>query len=134
MDPASRIIARWPGVSDVISHERVACGAWKRAVGSRVAQRTRALKLVRKTLVVEVEDEMWKKNLWGLRYQILHNLAKALGPDIVTDLELRIMPPRFGPQRAASVESAAVSADEADAIADPGLRRIYKASRRRETA
>jgi hypothetical protein len=134
MDPASRIIARWPEVSDVISHDRIACGAWKRAVGKKVAQRTRALKLVRTTLVVEVEDEMWKKNLWGLRYQILHNLAKAVGPEIVTDLELRIMPPRFGPQRADSAGGTETTADEADAIADPGLRRIYKAARRRETA
>ena len=133
MDPVSRIIAQWPDVSDVISHERIVCGAWKRAVGKKVAQRTRALKLVRTTLVVEVEDEMWKKNLWGLRYQILHNLAKAVGPDIVTDIELRIMPQRFGPQRAESAR-AAMTADEADAIADPGLRRIYKAARRRETA
>jgi hypothetical protein len=134
MDPASRIIARWPDAADVITHERIACGAWKRSVGKKVAQRTRALKLVRTTLVVEVEDEMWKKNLWGLRYQILHNLAKAIGPEIVTDLELRIMPQRFGPQRADSVERVVTPADEADTIADPGLRRIYKAARRRETA
>ncbi len=134
MDPASRIIALWPDVSNVISHERIACGAWKRAVGKKVAQRTRALKLVRTTLVVEVEDEMWKKNLWGLRYQILHNMAKAVGPEIIKDLELRIMPPRFGPQRAESAARAETTADEADAIADPGLRRIYKAARRRETA
>ena len=134
MDPASRIIAQWQGVSDVISHERIVCGIWKRAVGKKLAQRTRALKLVRTTLVVEVEDEMWKRNLWGLRYQILHNLAKAVGPEVVTDIELRIMPPRFGPQRAETVGRFELSADEADAIADPGLRRIYKAARRRETA
>jgi predicted nucleic acid-binding Zn ribbon protein len=133
MDPASRIIAQWQGVSDVISRELIVCGIWKRAVGKKLAQRTRALKLVRTTLVVEVEDELWKRNLWGLRYQILHNLAKAVGPEIVTDIELRIMPPRFGPQRAESA-GFELSVDEADAIADPGLRRIYKAARRRETA
>jgi len=134
MDPASRIIAQWQGVSDVISRERIVCGIWKRAVGKKLAQRTRALKLVRTTLVVEVEDEMWKRNLWGLRYQILHNLAKAVGPEFVTDIELRIMPARFGPQRAESAARVELSADEADAIADPGMRRIYKAARRRETA
>ena len=134
MDPASRIFARWPEVSDVISHERIACGAWKRAVGKKVAQRTRALKLVRTTLVVEVEDEMWKRNLWGLRYQILTNLAKAIGPEMVKDIELRVMPPRFGPQRAEHVDGVAAPVDEADAIADPGLRRIYKSARRRESA
>lgn len=133
MDQASRIIAQWTGVSDVIGHERIACTAWKKAVGKKVALRTRALKLVRTTLVVEVEDETWRANLWSLRYQILRNLEKALGPEIVTAVELRVMPPRFGPQRE---ELSAIQAplDEAESIADPGLRRIYKAARRRETA
>src|SRR6266403_859826 len=100
MDQASRIIAQWTGVADVISPEQIACGAWKKAVGKRVALRTRALKLVRNTLVVEVEDEMWRKNLWSLRYQILRNLEKSVGPEIVNDLELRVMPLRREPQRA----------------------------------
>jgi hypothetical protein len=131
MDQASRLIARWAGVSDVISHERIACGAWKKAVGSKIALRTRALKLVRTTLVVEVDDEIWRSNLWTLRYQILRNLEKAIGPEIVTAVELRVMPPRFGPQRETE---ARLSLDEAESIADPGMRRIYKAARRREIA
>src|SRR5579863_8478193 len=130
MDQASRFIAQWTGVSDVISPERIACGAWKKAVGKKIALRTRALKLVRTTLVVEVEDEIWRKNLWSLRYQILRNLEKALGPELVTAVELRVMPPRLGPQR--EVETSRPF-DEAESIADPGLRRIYKAARRRET-
>jgi len=139
MDQASRIIARCTGVSDVISPEGIACGAWKKAVGKQIASRTRALKLVRTTLVVEVEDEIWRKNLWGLRYQILRNLEKAIGPEIVTAVELRVMPPRFGPQReqrlppGAPIDEA-VPIDDAESIADAGLRRIYKAARRRETA
>ena len=101
MNQASRIIAQWSGVSDVISHERIAaCSTWKRAVGKKVAQHTRALKLVRNALVIEVEDEIWRSNLfWSLRSQILRNLEKALGPGIVTTIELRIMPPRFGRTR-----------------------------------
>jgi hypothetical protein len=136
MEQASRIIAQWTGVSGLITGERIACTAWKRAVGRRIALRTRALKLVRTTLVVEVEDDIWRKNLWSLRYQILRNLQNAIGPDIVTDLELRVMPPRFGPQRAQEEKPGLFgeSADDADSIEDPGLRRIYKASRRREIA
>lgn len=135
MNQVNRIIAQWSGASDVISHERVACATWKKAVGKKVAQHSRALKLVRTSLVVEVEDEIWRNNLWGLRSQILRNLERALGPDIVTALEFRVMPPRLGPQRE-TVSSFSLQApvDEADAIADPGLRRIYKAARRRETA
>jgi hypothetical protein len=134
MDQASRIIAQWTGVSDVISPERIACGSWRKAVGKRIASRTRAIKLVRSTLVVEVEDDIWRKNLWSLRYQILRNLEKAIGPEIVSDLELRVMPQRLGPQRAMEERLVLQPLDEADHIADPGLRRIYKAARLRETA
>jgi predicted nucleic acid-binding Zn ribbon protein len=135
MNQASRIIAQWSGASDVISHERIACAAWKRAVGKKIAQHTRPLKLVRDSLVIEVEDEIWRSNLWSLRYQILRNIEKAVGPGIVAKIELRIMPPRMGPQREMeSGFSLQAPLDEADEIADPGLRRIYKAARRRETA
>ncbi len=145
MDQASRIIARLStgdkstGVAGVVTSERIACGAWKRAVGKRIAARTRALKLVRNTLVIEVDDELWRKNLWGLRYQILRNLQSAVGPEIVKEIELRIMPPRIESQRetGTGIFTDAIftnSGDEADAIADPGLRRIYKAARKRETA
>ena len=134
MDQASRIIARFAGDSGVISHERLACTAWKRAVGERIALRTRALKLVRNTLVVEVDDEIWRKNLWSLRYQIVRNLQKAIGPGIVTEVELRVMPPRLGPQREVEQRFALQPPDEAESITDPGLRRIYKAARRREIA
>jgi hypothetical protein len=135
MNQASRIIARWTGVSGLIGEERIACAVWKRAVGKKIALRTRPLKLVRTTLVVEVEDEVWRHNLWSLRYQILRNMEREIGPEIVTDLELRIMPPRFGPQREMEERRAVgLFADDADEIEDPGLRRIYKASRRREIA
>jgi hypothetical protein len=134
MDQASRIIGRIAG--DVITSERIACGAWKRAVGKRIAACTRAAKLVRTTLVVEVEDDIWRKNLWSLRYQILRNLEKAVGPEIVSDLEFRVMPLRIEPQRADKGEHLVVTPLEmaGDDIADPGLRRIYKAAKRRETA
>jgi predicted nucleic acid-binding Zn ribbon protein len=134
MDQASRIIAGWSGASRLISQERIAVAAWKRAVGARLAGRTRAVKLVRETLVIEVEDQVWRENLWSLRRHILKNLETAIGPGIVLDLEFRIMPPRREAARENVSSSRASLFDEADAIEDPGLRRIYKASRRRETA
>ncbi len=135
MDQASRIIAKWSGAPDFITTERIACGAWKKAVGKRLAEHTHAARLVRDKLVIEVEDETWRKNLWGLRFQILQNVRKAIGPDIVNDLEFRVMPPRREPQRATlPVFAPAVQADDAEAIQDPGMRRIYRNARRRETA
>ena len=139
MDQASRIIAQWSSAPDLISGERIACGAWKRAVGKRLGERTRAVKLVRDKLVVEVEDEIWRKNLWGLRFHILKNLTKAIGPDIVKNLEFRVMPARREAQREsypglfADGTSERIE-DDAQHIQDPGMRRIYRNARRRETA
>src|SRR5205823_2332292 len=110
--------------------------AWKRAVGKRLAVRTKPVKLVRDRLVVEVEDEIWRDSLWKLRFQILRNIEKEIGNEIVSDLTFVVAPPRREAQRETRVEAAAhaaalISQDEADSIADPGLRRVYRNSRRR---
>ena len=123
------------GAAAVASPERIACGAWKRAVGKRLAVRTRAVKLVRDRLVVEVEDEIWRESLWKLRFQILRNIEKEIGTEIVADLTFVVAPPRREPQRESGLPPAAlVSPDEADSITDPGLRRVYRNSRRRLSA
>lgn len=120
------------GAAAVTSPERIACGAWKRAVGKRLAVRTKAVKLVRDRLVVEVEDEIWRESLWKLRFQILRNIEKEIGTEIVSDLHFVVAPPRREAQRETGPPPAAVVApDEADEIADPGLRRVYRNSRRR---
>jgi len=51
----------------------------------------------------------------------------------VEDLEFRVVPRRREPQRAAQ-SAPALLADEADAIADPVLRGLYKASRTKARA
>ena len=66
-------------------------------------------------------------------------LERAVGPEMVDDLTIQVMPRRMEPGRetagAEAMRDAAQSArDEADLISDPGMRRIYKAARRRETA
>jgi hypothetical protein len=127
MERASRLLRQLKLTGDV-SEGEVACAAWPGAVGKVVAARTRAARMVRTRLVVEVEDKTWQRQLFGLTGQILRNLEKTLGPGWVEDIEFRVVPRRRGPQRAeAAVPSGA--ADEADAISDPMLRRIYKASR-----
>ncbi len=132
MDQAGRIIAGMKGAAAVTSPERIACGVWKRAVGKRLADKTRAVKLVRDRLVVEVEDEIWRDSLFRLRFQILRNIEREIGTEIVADLHFVVAPPRREAQRETSgAAGPLLSADEADAIADPGLRRVYKNSRRR---
>jgi len=115
----------------LISPEEMACGAWADAVGNRIAAHTRAAKLVRTRLVVEVEDATWQRNLFSLSRHILSNLQKALGPGIVDDLEFRILPRRREP---AIARTSMPLLDEADAIADPILRDLYKLSRKKAQA
>lgn len=140
MQRASQIIGRITSASrskkaePPLDPEQVACAAWPVAVGPKIARYTRAVKLVRGKLLVEVEDAMWQRNLFTLTKTILRNLSEDLGPSLVTDLELRIMPPRREPGRAVAGVAQSPVTDEADAISDPGLRRVYLASRRRETA
>jgi len=136
MQRASRIIGQLQVAESPITKEQVVLSAWPRAVGKRLAQNARAVKLVRSRLVVEVEDQVWQRNLFTLSRYILSNLAKHVGPNLVDDLEFRIMPRRRAPQRAlhATPLLHPQTADEADAIQDPGLRRIYKSARLRESA
>ena len=133
MERLSKLIRglRLPG--EVITESDLACAAWAQAVGKRIAAHTRSAKLVRRRLVVEVEDRIWQQQLFVLSYQIVRNLARHLGPDVIEDLEFRVVPRRREPQRSV-VAAVAVTADEADAIADPVLRGIYKASRTKARA
>jgi predicted nucleic acid-binding Zn ribbon protein len=116
----------------MITPEEMALAAWPDAVGKRIATHTRAAKLVRTRLVVEVEDATWQRNLWSLSGQILRNLQKALGPELVDDLEFRIIPRRREPEIARASIPALI--DDAEAIADPILRDLYKLSRKKAQA
>jgi predicted nucleic acid-binding Zn ribbon protein len=133
MERASKLIQglRLPG--NTITAEELACAAWPSAVGKRVAAHTRPAKMVRTRLIVEVEDHIWQRQLFALSSQIVNNLARHIGNGMVEELEFRIVPRRREPQRAAAALPG-LTADEADAIADPVLRSIYRASRKKAQA
>ena len=133
MERASKLIRelRLPG--DTISGEQIACAAWPHAVGRKIAAHTRAARMVRTRLIVEVEDQIWQRQLFALSAHILRNLEKSLGGGLVEEVEFRITPRRREPQRA-DVAAPALAADEADGIADPVLRDIYRASRKKAQA
>ena len=133
MEPASKLIRGLRLPSDTISAEELACAAWPAAVGKKIAAHTRATRLVRNRLVVEVEDATWQRQLFGLSGFILRNLEKHVGGGLVGDLEFRVVPRRREPQRA--VESLpGLFADEANGIEDPVLRSIYRAARKKAHA
>jgi len=135
MERASKLIRSLGISAQSLSDEQLASAAWPGAVGKKIAAHSRVNRMVRKRLVVEVEDQTWQRQLFALTPHILRNLEKSLGAGVVEDLEFRTMPRRIEPRRAmAAASGAGVSEDEADAIADPVLRSIYRASRKKALA
>ena len=133
MERAGRLIGKLAVPKDTISAEDLARAAWPAAVGKKVAAHTRAARMVRGTLIIEVEDAVWQRQLFVLTRPILSNLARSLGPEIVEDLEFRVVPTRREPQRA-RLSTPAAPPDEADGIPDPVLRSIYKVARKKSLA
>jgi predicted nucleic acid-binding Zn ribbon protein len=128
MERAARLIGK---LKMCASAEDLARAAWPVAVGKRIAVHAAATAFYGSTLVVEVEDYVWQKHLTTLREQILKKLDEVLGPGLVRGIEFRQMIPRRMPKRE---ERAARPVDDAEAIADPEMRRLYKVARRKATA
>jgi predicted nucleic acid-binding Zn ribbon protein len=129
MDRAYKVMR---GMS-LLSPEELARAAWPQAVGKKIAAHTRPARMVRTRLIVEVEDDGWKRQLFGLTQFILRNLAKELGEGLVEEVEFRIVPRRREPERAQQAMPGTLF-DEADAIEDPVLRSIYRTSRKKAQA
>ena len=133
MERASKLIRGLRLSGDVITPEQLCCAAWPGAVGKKIAAHTRPAKLVRTRLVVAVEDQTWQRQLFALTPHILNNLEKTLGRGLVEDLEFRIVPRRREPLVARQAVPAVLD-DDADAIADPVMRDLYKLSRKKAQA
>jgi predicted nucleic acid-binding Zn ribbon protein len=115
--------------------EDVARAIWPEAVGKVIAAHTSRVKLVRATLVVDVEDAIWQRQLHTLTPQILRRIRKLTGSTLVEDIEFRIAIPRRQPQRVEVLQDVAPpKGDEADGIADPGMQRVYRMLRKRSSA
>ena len=132
MERAAKSLAKMK-LSDAVSHEELARAAWPAAVGERIAVHAAAKSLVRGSLIVEVADAVWQKQLFHLRGQIIARLKQVLGDGIINDVEFRMATPRRPPQPARSLNPAE-SADEADRIQDPVLRILYKQARKKASA
>lgn len=140
MERAARLIKNKKVSADLMTDEDLVRAAWPTAVGRIISSHTSRVRLVRATLVVEVEDVIWQRQLHGLRGQILGSLKRATGGCPVTDLEFRIGLQRRQPQRSESRESSASFAlgatprDESDDIRDPVLKKLYRLSRKKASA
>lgn len=60
---------------------------WPAAVGPRVARRARAVSFKDGTLRIEVEGSAWRHELGMLERDLLRQLNRHLGSDLVRDLE-----------------------------------------------
>ena len=132
MERAAKSLAKLK-LSDAISEDDLARAAWPVAVGKRIAVHAWAKALVRGSLIVEVEDGIWQKQLFHLRFQILKKLRELMGDSIIRDVEFRIATQRRPPQMAQNIDRPQ-GADEADGITDPGMRIIYKQARKKASA
>jgi len=131
MERAGRLVGKLKISAGITDPETRARAAWAMAVGKKIAQRTRPINLVRGTLVVEVEDFIWQRQLNTLRHFLLRNLHKELGEPLVTEIDFRPMPRRLAPQRA---ETARPIVRVIDGIGDPVLGMLYQQSKKKETA
>ncbi len=93
MERVAKSLARLK-LSDAISTEDLARAAWPAAVGKRIASHATAKCMVRDSLIVEVEDALWRKNLFQLRFQILGNMFSPVG---LAWLASTILPPTRQP-------------------------------------
>jgi len=140
MERAAHFIQKNKLSKKVFSQEDLTRAVWPSAVGKAIAAHTSRLTLVRTTLVVEVEDAIWQRQLFTLRDQILTRLHRVTGSaELVQDLEFRIAIPRRQPQHAETRQSPAASQtdlpyDEADSIQDAVLKKVYRLSRKKATA
>ena len=132
MERAGKSLAKLK-LSGAVSPDELACAAWPAAVGKRLASHATAKSLVRGSLIVEVEDAIWQKQLFHLRFDILAKLHGIVGAGLITDVEFRIATPRRPPQPAQSLR-ASRPPDEADGIPDPVMRILYKQARKKASA
>jgi predicted nucleic acid-binding Zn ribbon protein len=105
MERAGRVLAKLKLAAHGVTDEQLACAAWAPAVGKIVANHTWAVALVRDRLVIEVEDAVWRSQLWMMRNQILARIEKVLGRKLATEIEFRIAVPRRQPGRADTIDA-----------------------------
>jgi predicted nucleic acid-binding Zn ribbon protein len=137
MERAARVINSSKVTSKILTDDELIRGIWPSAVGKVIASHTSRLRVVRTTLVVEVADATWQKQLFALSRQILDRVQKATGSTALTDVEFRVGIPRRDPQRADGSRNPLFDSgatDEAEQIQDPVLKKVYRLSRKKATA
>jgi predicted nucleic acid-binding Zn ribbon protein len=131
MERAGRLVGKMNLPPQLADAETRARAAWAVAAGKKIARHTKATALVRGTLLVEVGDTIWQRQLAPLRNVLLGNLARELGAGLVSEIDFRPTPARRPPQPAMSARPVPEKMGPAytDGIQDPVLALLYRRSR-----
>ena len=138
MERAAKVVNSSTTAKKLLSDDELVRAVWPSAVGKVIAAHTVRLRVVRKTLVAEVVDAVWQKQLFGLSRQILERVQKALSSEAIVSVEFRVAIARRDVQRADGSRSPISlqkdSADDAEQIQDAVLKKIYQLSRKKASA
>jgi hypothetical protein len=131
-------LLRAAGESEEVA-EAAAFVAWRRVAGEALRTCAVPFRLYRKTLVVAVPDETWRKQLETVSGQLIFRLNSVVGQALVTFIEFRVDPKtvtrerqRLGnltedspAQEEDALRRAAEIEDAAAVIRDEALRRRF---------
>jgi predicted nucleic acid-binding Zn ribbon protein len=73
-------------------------GRWHELVGESIAAHARPAKLSGETLVIDVDEPIWRTQLSFLERELVARLEAVVGGGVVARVEVRVRPPR-GRQR-----------------------------------
>ena len=99
MKPLAAIL---PGLLRELRLDEAAAGwravaEWPALAGERIARRTRAVAFRDGVMTIEVEGSAWMHELGFLRRELVRNLNRHLGAEVVRDV--RLVPARGGSLR-----------------------------------
>jgi len=110
--------------------EAAAIIAWKRIAGEGLARHAQPLRLHDATIIVEVADDVWKKQLQQMTAELISRMNKLLKREVVKAIDFRVnaraLKTRTGVPRTNKVVAppASVIASAAE-IEDPDLRQLF---------
>ena len=138
MERAGKLLGKVHLPADTLDPVVNVRAVWRRAVGKKIDEHARPKDIVRTTLIVEVADIVWQRQLHALKHFLIRNLNDALGGPFVTEIDFRPLTPRMKPQRAERHLSEPVSppvpAKRSNEVQDPVMALLYRQSKNRNTA
>ena len=114
---------------DTEESTQLVCSYWTAAVGQKIADHTKPVRVLGKRLIIDVDEQEWRSALASISRKIAEKVNQAVGSDLLEDIDFRVAAPRRrGPARTQS--SVGLTArNDVETIQDPHLRLIYQRSR-----